>query len=91
MQVVEALAQVLPGFDEPVAGLVAAEVSRHARLRLGSRLDAVQDGDGSGGVTAVVAGTPEQADLVILATGIPQATVVSASINWFLYNKSLYI
>ena len=74
VQVVEALAQVLPGFDEPVAGLVAAEVSRHARLRLGSRLDAVHDGDGSGGVTAVVDGTPEQADLVILATGVRPAT-----------------
>ncbi len=72
VQVVEALAQVLPGFDEPVAALAEAELRRHARLRLGARLDAVHDSDG--GVTAVVDGTPEQADLVILATGVRPAT-----------------
>jgi NADPH-dependent 2,4-dienoyl-CoA reductase/sulfur reductase-like enzyme len=73
VQVVEALAQVLPGFDEPVASLVAEEVRRHARLRLGARLDAVRD-DGDGGITAVVDGAPEPADLVILATGVRPAT-----------------
>jgi NADPH-dependent 2,4-dienoyl-CoA reductase/sulfur reductase-like enzyme len=72
VEVIEALPQVLPGFDEPVADLAAAEVRRHARLRLGSRLDAVRDSDG--GVTAVVDGTPQQADLVILATGVRPAT-----------------
>jgi NADPH-dependent 2,4-dienoyl-CoA reductase/sulfur reductase-like enzyme len=72
VEVIEALPQVLPGFDEPVADLAAAEVRRHARLRLGSRLDAVRDSDG--GVTAVVDGVPQQADLVILATGVRPAT-----------------
>ncbi len=72
VEVVEALPQVLAGFDEPVADLVAAEVRRHARLRLGSRLDDVRDSDG--GVTAVVDGAPQQADLVILATGVRPAT-----------------
>jgi NADPH-dependent 2,4-dienoyl-CoA reductase/sulfur reductase-like enzyme len=73
VEVVEALPQVLAGFDEPVAELAAAELRRHARLRLGSRLDAVRGSDG-GGVTAVVDGAPEQADLVILATGVRPAT-----------------
>ena len=72
VEVVEALPQVLAGFDEPAASLAAAELTRHARLRLGSRLDEVRGG--YGGVTAIVDGTPEQADLVILATGVRPAT-----------------
>ena len=73
--VVEALDQVLPGFDEPAASLAEAELRRHARLRLGARLDAVHDAEG-GGVTAVVGGAPEPADLVILATGVRPATAL---------------
>jgi CoA-dependent NAD(P)H sulfur oxidoreductase len=73
--VVEALDQVLPGFDEPAASLAEAELRRHARLRLGARLDAVHDAEG-GGVTAVVDGAPEPADLVILATGVRPATAL---------------
>ena len=71
VDVVEALPQVLAGFDEPVASVVADELTRHIRLRLGSRLDAV--GDHDGGVTVLVDGRPEQADLVILATGVRPA------------------
>ncbi len=72
VEVIEALRHVLVGVDEPVADLVAAELRRHTQLRLGSRLDAVRDSDG--GVTAVVDGTAQQADLVILATGVRPAT-----------------
>jgi NADPH-dependent 2,4-dienoyl-CoA reductase/sulfur reductase-like enzyme len=72
VEVIEALPQVLAGFDEPAASLAADELARHARLRLGSRLDEVRGG--YGGVTAIVDGTPEQADLVILATGVRPAT-----------------
>jgi NADPH-dependent 2,4-dienoyl-CoA reductase/sulfur reductase-like enzyme len=71
VDVIEALPQVLAGFDEPVASVVADELTRHVRLRLGSRLDAV--GDHDGGVTVLVDGRPEQADLVILATGVRPA------------------
>jgi NADPH-dependent 2,4-dienoyl-CoA reductase/sulfur reductase-like enzyme len=72
VEVIEALPQVLAGFDEPAASLAAAELARHARLRLGCRLDEVRAG--YGGVTTIVDGTPEQADLVILATGVRPAT-----------------
>ena len=73
VDVIEALPQVLAGFDEPVADVVAAELTRHVRLRLGCRLDAVGDGDGDGGVTALVSGSEEPVDLVILATGVRPA------------------
>ena len=72
VEVIEALPQVLAGFDEPAAEVVAAELTRHVRLRLGSRLDAV--GDGDGGVTALVDGSEERTDLVILATGVRPAS-----------------
>jgi len=74
VEVIEALPQVLAGFDEPAAEVVAAELTRHVRLRLGSRLDAVGDGDGDGGVTALVDGSEERTDLVILATGVRPAS-----------------
>jgi NADPH-dependent 2,4-dienoyl-CoA reductase/sulfur reductase-like enzyme len=74
VDVIEALPQVLAGFDEPVADVVAAELTRHVRLRLGRRLDAVGDGDGGGGVTALVNGSEEPADVVILATGVRPAS-----------------
>ena len=74
VEVIEALPQVLAGFDEPAADVVAAELTRHVRLRLGSRLDAVGDGDGDGGVTALVDGSEERTDLVILATGVRPAS-----------------
>jgi CoA-dependent NAD(P)H sulfur oxidoreductase len=74
VEVIEALPQVLAGFDEPAADVVAAELTRHVRLRLGSRLDAVGDGDGDAGVTALVNGSEERTDLVILATGVRPAS-----------------
>jgi CoA-dependent NAD(P)H sulfur oxidoreductase len=73
VEIIEALPQVLAGFDEPAADVVAAELTRHVRLRLGSRLDAVGDG-GDGGVTALVDGSEERTDLVILATGVRPAS-----------------
>jgi CoA-dependent NAD(P)H sulfur oxidoreductase len=73
VDVIEALPQVLAGFDEPIADVVAAELARHVRLRLGCRLDAVGDGD-NGGVTALVNGGEERTDLVILATGVRPAS-----------------
>ena len=72
VDVIEALPQVLAGFDEPIADVVADELARHVRLRLGSRLDSV--GDGDGGVTALVDGQEERADLVVLATGVRPAS-----------------
>ena len=48
VQVIEALPRVLGTVDEPIADLAGAELKRHARLRLGARLDAVQR-PGAGG------------------------------------------
>ena len=42
VEVIEALPRVLATVDEPIAALVQAELERHARLRLGVRLDAVR-------------------------------------------------
>src|SRR5208282_157358 len=46
VEVIEALPRVLGTVDEPVAELAAAELARHARLRLGARLEAVLSRDG---------------------------------------------
>jgi len=72
VDVVEALPGVLGTVDEPVADLVEAELTRHVRLRLGVRLDAVRGHDG--GVTAVVDGAATETDLVIIATGVRPST-----------------
>lgn len=72
VEVIEALPRVLGTVDEPVADLVQAELVRHARLRLGVRLEAVRDRYGS--LTAVVDGTEADTDLVIIATGVRPAT-----------------
>jgi CoA-dependent NAD(P)H sulfur oxidoreductase len=72
VEVVEALPRVLGNVDEPVARLAEAELARHARLRLGARLDAVRGRDG--GVTAVVDGAESDTDLVVVATGVRPAT-----------------
>src|SRR5262249_41854742 len=75
VKVIEALPRVLGNVDEPIAGLAQAELERHAGLRLGTRLDAVRDGDGSGGRgTAVVDGAESRTDLVVIATGVRPAT-----------------
>ena len=76
VEVIEALPRVLGTVDEPVADLVAAELTRHVRLRLGARLEAVLSRDG--GLTAVVDGTALDADLLIVATGIRPATGLAA-------------
>ena len=43
VQVIEALPRVLGTVDEPIAELARDELERHARLRLGARLDAVRE------------------------------------------------
>jgi CoA-dependent NAD(P)H sulfur oxidoreductase len=72
VEVIEARPHVLGTVDPPVADLVAAEVARHARLRLGSRLEAVLGGDSR--LTALVDGTAVDVDLMIVATGIRPAS-----------------
>ncbi len=77
VEVVEALPRVLGNTDEPIAELARAELERHARLRLGTRLDAVHAGgpDGTGGsLTAVADGADIAADLVVIATGVRPVT-----------------
>jgi NADPH-dependent 2,4-dienoyl-CoA reductase/sulfur reductase-like enzyme len=73
VEVVEALPRVLGTVDEPIADLARAELERHARLRLGARLEAVR-ADGNQILTAVVDGTEVVTDLVVIATGIRPAT-----------------
>ena len=76
VQVIEALPRVLGTVDEPIAELARDELERHARLRLGARLDAVrEDADLAGrGLTAVVEGDEVGTDLVVVATGVRPAT-----------------
>ena len=81
VQVIEALPRVLGTVDEPIAELARDELERHARLRLGTRLDAVREGAdlaggglASGGLTAVVDGEEVGTDLVVVATGVRPAT-----------------
>ena len=59
--------------DEPIAALVQAELERHARLRLGARLDEVRPGP-DGTLTAVIGGADTPADLVVIATGVRPAS-----------------
>jgi NADPH-dependent 2,4-dienoyl-CoA reductase/sulfur reductase-like enzyme len=72
VEVIEALPRVLGPVDQPVADLAQAELVRHARLRLGVRLDAARGRDG--GLTVVVDGAESDTDLVVVATGIRPAT-----------------
>jgi CoA-dependent NAD(P)H sulfur oxidoreductase len=72
VDVVEALPRVLGNVDGPIAEVVRAEVERHTRLRLGSRLDEVRDGGPE--LTAVVGGTGIDTDLVVVAAGVRPAT-----------------
>ena len=75
VDVVEALPRVLGTVDEPIAALAQAELERHTRLRLGSRLDAVDKGSTPAGcLTAVVDGEEIPADLVVIAVGVRPAT-----------------
>jgi len=75
VDVVEALPGVLGTVDEPVAALAQAEVERHATLRLGGRLEAVDKGSSPAGcLTAVVDGEEIPADLVVIAVGVRPAT-----------------
>jgi CoA-dependent NAD(P)H sulfur oxidoreductase len=68
VELLEALPRVLGNVDEPIAAVVQAELERHTRVRLGTRLDEVRDG--GGGLTAVVGGEEIATDLVVVATGV---------------------
>jgi len=68
IEVVEALPRVLGNVDEPIAAVVQAELERHTRVRLGTRLDEVRDGPG--GLTAVLGGAELGTDLVVVAAGV---------------------
>jgi NADPH-dependent 2,4-dienoyl-CoA reductase/sulfur reductase-like enzyme len=74
VEVVEALPRVLGNVDEPIAELARAELERHARLRLGTRLDAVLAGGSGSSLTAVADGAEISTDLVVIATGVRPAT-----------------
>jgi NADPH-dependent 2,4-dienoyl-CoA reductase/sulfur reductase-like enzyme len=75
VEVVEALPRVLGNTDEPIAELARVELERHARLRLGTRLDAVHVGGRDGtSLTAVADGADIATDLVVIATGVRPAT-----------------
>jgi NADPH-dependent 2,4-dienoyl-CoA reductase/sulfur reductase-like enzyme len=72
VEIVEALPRVLGNVDEPIADVVQAELERHTRVRLGTRLDEVRD-DG-GGLTAVCGGERIGTDLVVVAAGVRPMT-----------------
>jgi CoA-dependent NAD(P)H sulfur oxidoreductase len=72
VEVIEALPHVLATVDEPIGELARAELERHARLRLGTRLEAVHAEAQT--LTAVVDGTEVATDLVVIAAGIRPAT-----------------
>ena len=80
VEVVEALPRVLGTVDEPIAELARAELERHARLRLGARLEAVHPNvpadrnRPSRPLTAVVDGAEVGTDLVVVAAGVRPAT-----------------
>jgi CoA-dependent NAD(P)H sulfur oxidoreductase len=69
VEIVEALPRVLGNVDEPIAAVVQAELERHVRVRLGTRLDEVRDG-GAGELTAVVGGAQTGTDVVVVAAGV---------------------
>lgn len=71
-EVIEALPTVLGTVDEPIARLAADEVTRHAGLRLSTRLEAVHGDDD--GLTVLAGGTRTRADLLVVATGVAPAT-----------------
>jgi CoA-dependent NAD(P)H sulfur oxidoreductase len=72
VEVIEALPRVLATVDEPIGELARAELERHARLRLGARLEAVRADART--LTAVVGGAEVAADLLIIAAGVRPAT-----------------
>lgn len=76
VEVVEALPRVLGTVDEPIAQLARDELERHARLRLGARLEAVHADRNRPGpsLTAVVDGAEVTTDLVVIAAGVRPAT-----------------
>lgn len=71
VEIVEAAPEVLGVVDAPVAALAQAEVERHARLRLNTRLEAVQAGPA--GLAVLAGGARIPADLVVVATGVRPA------------------
>jgi CoA-dependent NAD(P)H sulfur oxidoreductase len=75
VDVVEALPRVLATVDEPVAELVQAELERHTRVHLGTRLEAVERNGAAGSrLIAVVDGAEIATDLIVVAVGVRPAT-----------------
>jgi len=72
VEIVEALPRVLGTVDEPIADQVQAEVERHAKLRLGVRLESVRDRHS--GLTVVAGGVESDIDLLVVATGVRPST-----------------
>jgi CoA-dependent NAD(P)H sulfur oxidoreductase len=76
--VVEALAQVMPNLDPPVAALVEAEVRRHGvDLWLGARLAALRRAGHR--LVARIGGERLSVDAVVLATGVRPASSVAVA------------
>ena len=69
VEIVEALPRVLGNVDEPIAAVVQAELERHTRIRLSTRLDEVRS-SGGGQLTAVLGRTELHTDLVVVAAGV---------------------
>lgn len=69
VEIVEALPRVLGNVDEPIAAVVQAELERHTRVRLGTRLAEVRGGGGRA-LTAVAGGAEIGTDLVVVAAGV---------------------
>ena len=78
VEVVEALPRVLGNVDEPIAALAQAELERHTRVWLGTRLEELRhsphDESGRRTLTAVLGGTEVETDLVVVAAGVRPAT-----------------
>lgn len=71
VEIVEAAPEVLGVVDGPIAALARAEVERHARLRLDTRLESVLDDAGT--LAVLAGGVRAPADLVVIATGVRPA------------------
>jgi NADPH-dependent 2,4-dienoyl-CoA reductase/sulfur reductase-like enzyme len=90
VEILEAATEVLAVVDSPIAALAQAEVERHARLQLNTRLEAVH-GD-AGGLAVLAGGTQIPADLVVIAAGVrPAARLLTEAGAARLPDGSVYV
>lgn len=90
VEIVEALPRVLGNVDEPIAAVVQAELERHTRVRLGTRLDEVRDG--GGGLTVLCGDEQIGADLVVVAAGVrPMSDLLIEAGAGHLPDRSLLV